>query len=127
MNPYKVLGVSPYSSPDERKHAYHELIKKYHPDVDDSVSAKHHLANIVDAWTILETRQSKSMIYRITVALTHKELAESLGKTLDIDVDNMLLSIKVPYNTRMGDTIVIKNSIKILVTIKEKNEQQQSR
>lgn len=31
-DPYKVLGVSPYSSDDEVKRAYRELAKKYHPD-----------------------------------------------------------------------------------------------
>lgn len=32
MNPYEVLGVSPYASPDEIRSAYLKLVKKYHPD-----------------------------------------------------------------------------------------------
>ncbi len=32
MNPYKVLGVSENASQEEIRHAYLELVKKYHPD-----------------------------------------------------------------------------------------------
>lgn len=31
-NPYEVLGVKPGASPDEIKKAYHQMVKKYHPD-----------------------------------------------------------------------------------------------
>lgn len=32
MNPYKVLGVSENATDDEIKKAYHDLVRKYHPD-----------------------------------------------------------------------------------------------
>ncbi len=31
-NPYEVLGISPASTDEEVKKAYHDLVKKYHPD-----------------------------------------------------------------------------------------------
>lgn len=31
-SPYKVLGLTPYSSEDEAKKMYRNLCKKYHPD-----------------------------------------------------------------------------------------------
>lgn len=32
MNPYKVLGISEYATPEEIRAAYLSLVKKYHPD-----------------------------------------------------------------------------------------------
>lgn len=122
MNPYKVLGVSKYSSKDELKSAYQNLVKKFHPDTSPEGDAKE-LAAVLNAWAMVKNKPEIQAVYRISVSMTQENLAENLGKTLDISVDDMLLSIKVPYRCRMGDTIILNiEPVKILVTIKEENE-----
>ncbi len=62
MNPYKVLGVSENATQDEIRHAYLELVKKYHPDkyVDNPLKdlANEKLKEVNQAYDLLQKKQA---------------------------------------------------------------------
>lgn len=123
MNPYKVLGVSKYATKNDIKAVFNRLVKQYHPDNSSTADIKM-LSDIIQAWDIIKNNHTDDAICRVTVKMSMKELAKNLGETLDIGVDNMLLSIKIPYTFRMGDTMKINSNadkLQIILTIEEEH------
>ena len=111
-SPFQVLGVNKYSSEDEIRIAYKRLLKKHHPDTGDGDRKK-----IDDAFVDIKDIQARSgsiITITLNVKLTKKELKEMLGKKCgfrdDISPDIHYI-VAVPENTRIGDTISVKNII----------------
>ena len=115
MSPFKVLGITKYSSEDEIRIAYKRLLKKHHPDTGDGDREK--LDDIRQAFTDIKKIQSESGSI-ITVTLNVKVSEEELdamrglknGFRDDIMPDIHYI-VSVPKTTRLGDTILVKNII----------------
>lgn len=54
-NPYKTLGVTPFSSKDQIKRAFREKARKHHPDVGGEVE---YYMNIKDAYELLLNKEN---------------------------------------------------------------------
>ncbi|XP_012253510.2 dnaJ homolog subfamily B member 9-like [Athalia rosae] len=61
---YDSLGLTPKATQNEIKTAYYELSKVYHPDKNDSESAKHKYQGITEAYEILGNYNSRKMYDR---------------------------------------------------------------
>ena len=115
MSPFKVLGITKYSSEDEIRIAYKRLLKKHHPDTGDGDRQK--LDDIRQAFTDIKKIQSDSGSI-ITITLNVKVDEEELdamrgtksGFRDDISPDIHYI-VTVPKTTRIGDTILVKNII----------------
>ena len=114
-SPFQVLGVNKYSSEDEIRIAYKRLLKKHHPDTGDGDRKK--LDDVRNAFTDIKEIQSRSgsiITVTLNVELSKKELKKMLGKKCgfrdDISPDIHYI-VAVPENTRIGDTISVKNII----------------
>jgi len=115
MSPFKVLGITKYSSEDEIRIAYKRLLKKHHPDTGDGDRKR--LEDIRQAFTDIKKIQSESGSI-ITVSLNVKVNEEELdamrglknGFRDDIMPDIHYI-VTVPKTTRLGDTILVKNII----------------
>ena len=115
MSPFKVLGITKYSSEDEIRIAYKRLLMKHHPDTGDGDRQK--LDDIRQAFTDIKKIQSDSGSI-ITVTLNVKVSKEELdamrgtksGFRDDISPDIHYI-VTVPKTTRIGDTILVKNII----------------
>ena len=115
MSPFKVLGITKYSSEDEIRIAYKRLLMKHHPDTGDG--DRQILDDIRQAFTDIKKIQSDSGSI-ITVTLNVKVSEEELdamrgtksGFRDDISPDIHYI-VTVPKTTRIGDTILVKNII----------------
>lgn len=115
MSPFKVLGITKYSSEDEIRIAYKKLLKKHHPDTGDGNRKR--LDDIRQAFTDIKKIQSESGSI-ITISLNVKVSEEELdamrglknGFRDDIMPDIHYI-VTVPKTTRLGDTILVKNII----------------
>ena len=115
MSPFKVLGITKYSTEDEIRIAYKRLLMKHHPDTGDGDRQK--LDDIRQAFTDIKKIQSDSGSI-ITVTLNVKVSEEELdairgtksGFRDDISPDIHYI-VTVPKTTRIGDTILVKNII----------------
>ena len=115
MSPFKVLGITKYSSEDEIRIAYKRLLKKHHPDTGDGDVQR--LDDIRQAFTDIKKIQADSgsiITVTLNVKLSKKELKQMLGTKCgfrdDISPDIHYI-VSVPSNTRIGDTILVKNII----------------
>ena len=62
VNPYRVLGISPFSSMNKIKKRYRELVKKYHPDKNPGdKSAEEKFKEISEAYEVLKDDKKKAM------------------------------------------------------------------
>lgn len=124
MNPYTVLGINKYSTEDEVRLAYRRLMKKHHPDSGDGDTEK--LENARTAYTYLTTvPKDKTLIVQIKITVTNAELVSFLGKTKTFEYDGIYFDVVVPYETRMNDTITVKNILPntiLKIKFKEHNE-----
>ena len=115
MSPFKVLGITKYSSEDEIRIAYKRLLKKHHPDTGDGDREK--LDDIRQAFTDIKKIQSESGSI-ITVTLNVKVSEEELGAMRGLKngfrddiMPDIHYIVTVPKTTRLGDTILVKNII----------------
>jgi hypothetical protein len=115
MSPFKVLGITKYSTEDEIRIAYKRLLKKHHPDTGDGDRKK--LDDIRQAFTDIKKIQSESgsiITVTLNVKISEKELDTMRGTKSgfrdDISPDIHYI-VTVPTNARIGDTILVKNII----------------
>ena len=115
MSPFKVLGITKYSSEDEIRIAYKRLLMKHHPDTGDGDRQK--LDDIRQAFTDIKKIQSDSgsiITVTLNVKISEEELDAMRGTKSgfrdDISPDIHYI-VTVPKTTRIGDTILVKNSI----------------
>lgn len=108
MNPYTVLKINKYSTEDEVRLAYRRLMKKHHPDSGDGDIQK--LNEAKSAYILLkDSNQAKVLIVPIIINVTNAELAKMLGTTQIFEYETVHFEVYIPYETRMGDTIKVKN------------------
>ena len=124
MNPYQVLGINKYSSNEEVRLAYKRLMKKHHPDSGDGDT--HKLNEAREAYVYLTTdNKQKQDVVTCNVPTTHAELASILGKTKIFETEGIQFEVFVPYETRMNDTITVKDilpNVTLKIKFKERNE-----
>jgi hypothetical protein len=124
MNPYQVLGINKYSSNEEVRLAYKRLMKKHHPDSGDGDT--HKLNEAREAYVYLTTdNKQKQDVVTCNVPTTHAELVSILGKTKIFETEVIQFEVFVPYETRMNDTITVKDilpNVTLKIKFKERNE-----
>lgn len=124
-DPYQVLGITKYSSKQEVRLAYKRLMKKHHPDSGDGDT--HKLNEAREAYVYLTTdNKQKQDVVTCNVPTTHAELASYLGQKKTFEIHDVFFEVLVPYETRMGDTITVKNILPdtiLKIKFKEKHEQ----
>lgn len=128
MNPYDILEINKYSSKEEIRLAYKRMMKKHHPDSGDGDIQK--LNDAKSAYIRLKDNQLRTADNNLTVGInvttTQKELASILGQTRTFEYEGVFFDVLVPYKTRMGDTIIVKNILPdtiLKIKFKEKHEQ----
>jgi len=128
-SPFQVLGVNKYSSEDEIRIAYKRLLKKHHPDTGDGDRTQ--FDNVKKAFTELKNKNESIITLSINVEVSDSELAGMLGEKCEFK-DNIspgiIYNVTVPYNTRLGDTILVKNIINntnLKINFKDNNARRQ--
>lgn len=125
MNPYQVLGITKYSSKEEIRLAYKRLMRKHHPDSGDGDTQKLQEAREAYTHLLTESSEDKTLSISINVTVTQSELASYLGKTKTFEYEGVFFDVLVPYETRMNDTITVKDILPdttLKIKFKEKNE-----
>jgi hypothetical protein len=113
---YAILGVNKYNTHNEIRIAYKRLMKCHHPDTGDG--DREVLQAVQEAYILLKDNKKysgSSLNQLITVPVSEHELAEMLGKKCQIKDDNqpeIVYTVKIPYSTRIGDTVIVKNIVK---------------
>jgi hypothetical protein len=127
MNPYQVLGINKYSSKEEIRLAYKRLMRKHHPDTGDGNTSK--LNDAKSAYIRLKDNQlstaDNNLTVGINVTLTQKDLVSMLGQTRTFEYEGVFFDVLVPYETRMNDTITVKDilpEVTLKIKFKERNE-----
>ena len=127
MNPYQVLGITKYSSKEEIRLAYKRLMRKHHPDTGDGNTKK--LNDAKSAYIRLKDNQLRTAYTAATVGinvtLTQKDLVSMLGQTRTFEYEGVFFDVLVPYETRMNDTITVKDilpEVTLKIKFKERNE-----
>lgn len=59
-DPYTVMGVARNATPDDLKHAYRRLARKYHPDVSQEENAEAYFKEIAQAYEVLRTPERRA-------------------------------------------------------------------
>jgi len=112
---YAILGVNKYNTHNEIRISYKRLMKRHHPDTGDGDREVLHA--VQEAYILLKDNKkySGSLNQLITVPVSERELAEMLGKKCQIKDDNqpeIVYTVEIPYSTRIGDTVIVKNIVK---------------
>ena len=114
-SPFQVLGINKYSTEDEIRIAYKRLLMKHHPDTGDG--DREMLDAIRIAFTDIKKIQSESgsiITVTLNVKISEEELDVMRGTKSGFRDDIMPdihYIVTVPTNTRIGDTILVKNII----------------
>ena len=99
-NPYSVLKIDKYSTNDDIKKAYKSLMMKHHPE------------------------NSGVRSLSITVPITKQDLSLIHGTKQTFECHDVPFEVVVPYETRMNDTLVVKNilgNLTLKIKFKEKH------
>lgn len=111
---YAILGVNKYNTHDEIRISYRRLMKRHHPDTGDG--DREVLQAVQEAYILLkDNKKYRRAQLLITVPVSERELAEMLGKKCQIKDDKqpeIVYTVEIPYSTRIGDTVIVKNIVK---------------
>jgi DnaJ-class molecular chaperone len=126
-DPYAILGATKYSTTAFIKQRYKELVLRHHPDssIEPDVEKFMNVQFAYDELMQKTTDEDKVLSLKLTLRLSEKELAETLGETIKIQYNAAQFEIKVPYHTRMNDTITVKSiaeNVNLSVIFKDTNE-----
>lgn len=122
MTPYDILKINKYSTDEEVKKAYNRLIMKHHPDSGDGDVEQ--LNRIKKAYIQIKENKNNSITLSVSVPISQRELAQSLGKLITVNYEDILFEVKVPYETRVGDTVTIRDILPettLKIKFKERN------
>lgn len=65
---YKVLGVAENAAPEDIKHAYRKLARKYHPDVSKAENAEEKFKEVAEAYEVLKDSERRAAYDQLRVA-----------------------------------------------------------
>ena len=126
-NPYTILEIDKYSTTDDIRKAYKSLMMKHHPDTGDGDRAKFDEVRL--AYIQLKDKKltkNSTNVLSIIVPISKQDLSLILGKPKQtFECHDVPFDVFVPYETRMNDTLVIKNilgNLTLKVKFKETNE-----
>ena len=124
-NPYSVLEIDKYSTDDDIKKAYKSLMMKHHPDTGDGDRQK--FDDVRLAYIQLKDKKLQNSDVRslsITVPITKQDLSLIHGTKQTFECHDVPFEVVVPYETRMNDTLVVKNilgNLTLKIKFKEKH------
>ena len=124
-NPYSVLEIDKYSTNDDIKKAYKSLMMKHHPDTGDGDRQK--FDDVRLAYIQLKDKKLQNSDVRslsITVPITKQDLSLIRGTKQTFECHDVPFEVVVPYETRMNDTLVVKNilgNLTLKIKFKEKH------
>ena len=125
-NPYTILKIDKYSTTDDIRKAYKSLMMKHHPDTGDGDRAKFDEVRL--AYIQLKDKKlvtDSTNVLSIIVPISKQDLSLILGTKQTFECHDVPFDVFVPYETRMNDTLVIKNilgNLTLKVKFKETNE-----
>ena len=125
-NPYSVLEIDKYSTTDDIRKAYKSLMMKHHPDTGDGNRAKFDEVRL--AYIQLKDKKpvtDSTNVLSIIVPISKKDLSLILGTKQTFECHDVPFEVFVPYETRINDSLVIKNilgNLTLKIKFKEKNE-----
>ena len=125
-NPYTILEIDKYSTTDDIRKAYKSLMMKHHPDTGDSNRAKFDEVRL--AYIQLKDKKpvtDSTNVLSIIVPISKKDLSLILGTKQTFECHDVPFEVFVPYETRINDSLVIKNilgNLTLKIKFKEKNE-----
>jgi|TARA_Y100000310_G_scaffold59565_1_gene54936 preprotein translocase subunit Sec63 len=125
-NPYTILEIDKYSTTDDIRKAYKSLMMKHHPDTGDGDRAKFDEVRL--AYIQLKDKKlvtDSTNVLSIIVPISKQDLSLILGTKQTFECHDVPFDVFVPYETRMNDTLVIKNilgNLTLKVKFKETNE-----
>ena len=124
-NPYSVLEIDKYSTNDDIKKAYKSLMMKHHPDTGDGDRQK--FDDVRLAYIQLKDKKLQNSDVRslsITVPITKQDLSLIHGTKQTFECHDVPFEVVVQYETRMNDTLVVKNilgNLTLKIKFKEPN------
>ena len=124
-NPYSVLEIDKYSTNDDIKKAYKSLMMKHHPDTGDGDRQK--FDDVRLAYIQLKDKKLQNSDVRslsITVPITKQDLSLIHGTKQTFECHDVPFEVVVPHETRMNDTLVVKNilgNLTLKIKFKEPN------
>ena len=125
-NPYTILEIDKYSTTDDIRKAYKSLMMQHHPDTGDGDRAKFDEVRL--AYIQLKDKKlvtDSTNVLSIIVPISKQDLSLILGTKQTFECHDVPFDVFVPYETRMNDTLVIKNilgNLTLKVKFKETNE-----
>ncbi len=125
-NPYTILEIDKYSTTDDIRKAYKSLMMKHHPDTGDGNRAKFDEVRL--AYIQLKDKKpvtDSTNVLSIIVPISKKDLPLILGTKQTFECHDVPFEVFVPYETRINDSLVIKNilgNLTLKIKFKEKNE-----
>lgn len=101
INFYELLGVKENATKQEIKKAYHEMVKKYHPDVNGSEEANRIIRSLNEAKEILLNDDKRKEYDAVLNSIKHsKQFSKNKNETYGAKVDEYKEMYEDVYVTR---------------------------